>query len=220
MKKLVIWDFDGVIADSEKIWVKNRQISVNNKFNLNWDFETTNKYLGGISDKTKRQVLDNMGYVTDDEFWQEQSKMDIDTMYRDGLDIIPGVEDIIKKIKKQCIATGGIKKKTLIKLEVIGFWQKYFDDHNLFTADMVAKGKPEPDLFIFAAKQMDEKPGDCIVIEDSIAGITAAQRAGMDVIAFLGSDMYCNNTYIERVKETGIKNICFNMKEVEKLLLG
>ena len=220
MKKLIIWDFDGVIADSEKVWIKNRQKSVNDKFNLNWDFETTNKYLGGISDKTKRQVLDNMGYITDDEFWQEQSKMDIDSMYSEGLDVIPGVEKIIKKIKKQCVATGGIKKKTIIKLELVGFWQKYFDDHNLFTADMVERGKPEPDLFLFAAKKMGEKPEDCIVIEDSIAGITAAQRAGMDVIAFLGAEMYHNNTYIERIKKTGVKNICFDMKEVEKLLLS
>jgi beta-phosphoglucomutase-like phosphatase (HAD superfamily) len=83
---------------------------------------------------------------------------------------------------------------------------------------MVEKGKPDPDLFLLAAKSMGEQPKDCIVVEDSIAGITAAQRAGMDVIAFLGCEMYHNNTYLERVKQTGVKNICFDMKEVEKLL--
>lgn len=218
-KNLVIWDFDGVMADSEKIWIKNRQISLNKKFNLNWDFQTTNRYLGGIGDKTKRQVLDKMGYVTDDAFWKEQIEIDMAVMKRDGLEVTPHIEEVIKKLSKQCVATGGVKNKTIIKLEVIGFWNKYFNEKNLFTLDMVEKGKPEPDIFLLAAKSMDEEPKNCIVVEDSIAGITAAQRAGMDVIAFLGCPMYNNDAYIESVKKTGVKNICFNMYEVEKILL-
>ena len=181
-KKLVIWDFDGVIADSEKVWLKNRQKSINELFGINWDIQTINKYLGGMSDKTKKQVLDDMGYKTDDKFWKKQIKIDIEVMNRDGLEITPYVEDIINKLSKQCIATGGVKNKTIIKLKSIGFWNKYFNEGNVFTADMVKNGKPEPDLFLLAAEKMGEKPENCIVIEDSIAGITAAKRAGIDVI--------------------------------------
>ncbi len=217
--KLVIWDFDGVIADSEKIWIKNRQEGLNKKFNLNWDFETTNKYLGGKSDKTKRQVLDEMGYITDDKFWEEQINKDMEVMKKDGLDITPHIENIIKKLPKQCIATGGIFTKTKVKLEVIHFWNKYFNEQNLFTADMVEHGKPEPDLFLFAAKQMGEKPENCVVIEDSIAGLTAALKANMDVIAFLGCEMYHNDSYLQKVKELGIKNICYTMQDIEKIIL-
>lgn len=217
-KKLVIWDLDGVIADSEKVWLKNRQKSINEKFNLNWDFQTVNKYLGGMSDKTKKQVLDELGYKTDDKFWEEQVKIDMEVMRRDGLKVTPYIEEIIKKLPKQCIATGGVKNKTIVKLEVIGFWNKYFNDDNVFTADMVEKGKPEPDLFLLAAEKMGEKKENCIVIEDSIVGITAAQRAGIDAIAFLGSDIYKDSDYIDRVKKTGVKYICFDMKEVEKFL--
>ena len=217
-KNLVIWDFDGVIADSEKIWIKNRQESLNKLFNLSWDFNTTNKYLGGMSDETKRQVLDNMGYKTDDVFWENQIKKDVEVMRRNGLEVTPYVEEIIKKLPKQCVATGGVKTKTIVKLEVIGFWNKYFNDQNVFTVDMVKKGKPEPDIFLYAAEKMGEKPENCIIIEDSIAGMTAAKRAGIDVIAFLGSKMYQNENYIARVNELGVKKICFDMKEVEKLL--
>lgn len=219
-KKLVIWDFDGVLADSEKVWLKNRQKSLNKKFGLNWDFETVNKYLGGMSDLTKRQVLQKMGYPTDDAFWEEQIYLDMEVIRRDGLEVTPYVENIIKKLPKQCIATGGIKSKTIVKLEVIGFWQKYFDDANLFTADMVKHGKPEPDIFLLAAQKMNENPQDCVVIEDSIAGITAAQKAGMDVIAFLGCEMYKNDVYLQRVKDLKTKHICYSMQEVEKILLA
>lgn len=217
-KNLVIWDFDGVIADSEKVWIKNRQESLNIKFNLNWDFQTTNQYLGGMSDKTKKQVLDNMGYHTDDDFWDKQIKLDMTAMRQHGLDITPYVEELIKKLPKQCIATGGVLTKTKVKLEVIGFWNKYFNENNVFTADMVKNGKPEPDLFILAANKMGEKPENCIVVEDSIAGITAAKRAGIDVIAFLGCKMYQNDEYIERVKKISPNYICFEMKEVEEIL--
>ncbi|MBP5699069.1 MAG: hypothetical protein J6W96_06045, partial [Alphaproteobacteria bacterium] len=65
---------------------------------------------------------------------------------------------------------------------------------------------------------MGEKKEDCIVVEDSIVGMRAAQKAEIDLIAFLGSEMYKNNNYINRVKEIGVKNICFDMKEVEKIL--
>lgn len=218
-KKLVIWDLDGVIADSEKVWLKNRQISLNKKFGLNWDFQTTNRYLGGMSDKTKRQILDSLGYITDDKFWEDQLKMDIEVMQRDGLEKIPGVEDIIKKLPKYCIATGGIKEKSIVKLEVIGFWKKYFNDNNLFTADMVEHGKPEPDLFLLAAEKMGEKKEDCIIIEDSIVGIIAAKRAGIDVIAFLGSEMYQNDEYVDRVKKNTPNYVCFEMEDVGKILL-
>lgn len=217
-KNMVIWDLDGVIADSEKVWLKNRQNSINKLFGTNWDFQTTNKYIGGMSDKTKRQVLDKLGYVTDDKFWEEQLKIDMEVASREGLEKIPYVEDIIKKLPKQCIATGGVKTKTILKLELIGFWNKYFNEKNIFTADMVKNGKPEPDLFLLAAEKMGEKTKDCVVVEDSIVGIQAAQKAGIDVIAFLGSEMYDNEESFERMKKTGVKNICFDMKEVEKII--
>lgn len=217
--KLVIWDFDGVIADSEKIWLKNRQESLNKKFGLNWDFQTVNKYLGGMSDKRKQLVLSEMGYKTDDVFWEEQLKLDRLAVQQNGIDIVPGVEKLIKKLPKQCIATGGIFQKTKSKLEIIGFWNKYFNEKNVFTIDMVKHGKPEPDLFLYAAQQMGENIQDCLVIEDSIVGLMAAKRAGMDVIAFLGCEMYHNDSYLERVKELGIKNICYSMQEVKKIIL-
>ena len=78
--KLIIWDFDGVIADTEHLWVKNRQKMLNEKFNLDWDFATANKYLGGMSDKTKRLNLDKLGIKTDDKFWEDALAADYETM--------------------------------------------------------------------------------------------------------------------------------------------
>ena len=103
-KKLVIFDFDGVVADSEKIWLKNRQLTLNEKFNLGWDFETTNKYIGGMSDQTKRETLEKMGIITDDDFWKICVDKDLENMKKDGLDIMPYVDEIFECVEKYCVA--------------------------------------------------------------------------------------------------------------------
>ncbi|MBR5599407.1 MAG: HAD family phosphatase [Alphaproteobacteria bacterium] len=219
-KNLIIWDFDGVIADSEKIWIKNRQNILNEKFNLGWDFETTNNYLGGMSDKSKRDVLTGLGIITDDAFWNECLNKDIECIKNKEMKVTPFVEDIIKSLNKYCIATGGVFIKTIEKLKSIDFWNKYFNESNLFTVDMVSKGKPEPDLFLYACNKMGEKPEDCLVIEDSLVGITAAKRAGIEVIAFLGSEMYQNDKYLSEVKKLGVENIFYDMRDVKYFLLN
>lgn len=219
IKNLVIWDFDGVIADSERIWIKNRQEELNKRYNLNWDFETTNNYLGGMSDKTKREVLDSMGIFTDDDFWKTSLKKDILCIKQKKMLAIPDVEYVLKKINKQCLATGGVLDKTIKKLKSIDFWNKYFNEKNVFTVDMVKNGKPNPDLFLYAADKMNEKTENCVVIEDSLVGMKAAQNANIDVIAFLGSSIYQNEIYISKVKNLGVKNIFYDMKSLGDFLL-
>ena len=61
-----------------------------------------------------------------------------------------------------------------------------FFEPRLFSASMVANGKPAPDLFLLAAARMGVAPADCIVVEDSVAGVTAAKAAGMRPIGFVG----------------------------------
>lgn len=215
--KLIIWDFDGVIADTEILWLKNRQKLLNEKFDLNWDIDTTNIHLGGMSDKTKKHVLEKMNISTDNDFWKEIIQLDYKTM-EEGISTFEGVEEIMKEIDiPQCIATGGIKEKTLVKIKAINF-DKFFPLNNIFTSDMVEHGKPEPDLFLHAAKTMEVNPQDCIVIEDSIAGLTAAIKAGMTPIAFTGSDINKTDIHLKNIKNLGIRFIFDKMIDVKMLL--
>ncbi len=217
-KTLIIWDFDGVISDTEKLWLENRRQLLNQKFNLNWDFATVNHHLGGMSEKTKKEVLQQMGLAIDDNFMTEALKMDFEVMRR-GIEPTPGIEEIFKmKSFDQCIATGGTMDKTLIKIEAVGI-VKYFLPEHIFTADMVEHGKPEPDLFLLAAGKMGYQPQNCMVIEDSLAGMTAGLRAGMNVIAFLGCEMNHGQSYLNKVKTLGIKHIFYHMDEIKQFLI-
>lgn len=198
-KKLIIWDFDGVISDTEKLWVENRRRMLNEKFGLNWDFATANRYLGGRSDKTKKEELDRLGIVTDDAFWKEALDRDYELL-EEGIELTEGIENIFSNTGlRQCIATGGIKKKTLAKIKSVGIGS-YFGEDKIFTADMVEHGKPEPDLFL-------------------LAGMTAGLKAGMTVIAFLGFEMNQSTEYLKQVKALGIKHVSYTMEEVEKFIV-
>lgn len=216
--KLLIWDFDGVIADTEIIWLKNRMELLNERFNLGWNIETTNFHLGGKSDNIKREDLQKLGIITDEDFWNTAYKKDMETIAKTGFKLTDGIEEIFK-IKKfaQCIATSGSKVKTDLKIKTVGI-QKYFPEERVFTIDDVKHGKPAPDLFLHAAKVMGYKPENCIVVEDSIAGMTAATTANMTVITFIGSPMYHNDKYFEAIKKLGIKNIFYNMSDIKNFL--
>lgn len=217
--KLIIWDFDGVIADTERLWLLNRQKMINEQLKINWDFETTNKYLGGMSDKTKKEVLSSLNIYTDDDFWNKLIDLDNKIMDK-GFELTPYIEDIFKlKQFEQCIATGGTDAKTAKKIKIAGIAQ-YFNKQHIFTADMVENGKPAPDLFLLAAKKMGFEPSECLIVEDSLAGMQGGLKAGMKTIAFLGSDIYHNNKYLEEITKLGIENIFYDMRDVKTFLLN
>ena len=218
-KKLIIWDFDGVIADTEKLWLKNRVTALNEKFNLNWDIQKANHIIGGMSDKTKIEVLNNLGIHTGEEFWNDMIAADNKSIQQ-GFTIIAGVEDIMKHHEiKQCIATGGTMEKTLKKVAVIAL-KNIFPLEKIFVADMVEKGKPAPDLFLYACKEMGETPENTIVIEDSVAGLTAAVKAGMTPIAFIGTELNNNREYAEKIRKLGVTLIFDKMKDIENYIFN
>ena len=80
----------------------------------------------------------------------------------------------------------------------------YFPAEHVFTRELVARGKPAPDLFLYAADKMGVKPERCIVVEDSGAGIDAAKAAGMDCIAYLGGGHAKYDWYREKILGYGI----------------
>ena len=221
--KLLIWDFDGVIANTEKLWLKNWLSALNETFHLNWDDQKVHQTLIGISDKTKREVLQNLSIIIDDAFLAKINKMNYDIMLSEGFELTEGIEDIFQSVQlhhlKQCIATGGTEHKTAVKIQVVGI-QNYFPSNHVFTSDMVTRGKPEPDLFLFAAEQMGESPKDTIFIEDSIAGLQAALKAGCMPVAFTEHVLIKNDAYINQIKDLGVSQIFDNMEDVKTFILS
>ena len=88
---------------------------------------------------------------------------------------------------------------------------------NLFSATVVKHGKPAPDIFLHAAKQMDAATDTALVIEDSPAGVTGAKAAGMTVIGFLGGS-HSRDGHRERLEAAGADHIAQSYDDIRRLL--
>jgi len=94
----------------------------------------------------------------------------------------------------------------------------YLEPH-LYTAAMVARGKPPPDLCLHAAEQRGVRPDRCLVIEDSLSGVAAALAAGMPVIGFVGGS-HCRPGHADAMRDTGCGEVFSRMRDVAKFLSG
>lgn len=218
MEKLIIWDFDGVVADTERLWLQ-MELEVFNKYcGLNWDFETINHYLAGQAFNRQLEVLHGLGIYPSDEAMQEIGERCYQ-LIDEGFDRMEGIDEVLALPNyKHAMGTGGDMAETVLKIRAVGL-EHIFTPDNVITIDFVKKGKPAPDTFLLAAEVMGFEPKDCIVIEDSIAGLQAAIAAGMEPICFAGSLMYRDNeTHLKAVRDLGVNKIFKSMAELKAYL--
>lgn len=105
--------------------------------------------------------------------------------FRQELRPVPHVADALAGLGlPRCVASSSDLARVRLSLQVTGL-AEFFGEH-VYTAEMVARGKPAPDLFFYAAQKMGAVPAECLVIEDSPFGVLAARAAGMDVWGFTG----------------------------------
>ena len=137
----------------------------------------------------------------------------------EGFEYSEGIDEVLAlKEYQHVLGTGGTTDETLLKLKAVGL-EKEFPPDKIFTIDMVQRGKPYPDTFLLAAEKMGYAPRDCLVIEDSIAGLIAAQRAGMVPVCYAGAKMYRDNAgHWAKVKELGVEHIFKTMAELKVFL--
>lgn len=191
--KAVIFDFDGVIINSEKL-----------------HFEACNKALNGVGVKlTYKHYLVKYVGLSDAEFFpkvlqdnnlhsdaadfalliQEKIEIYIDLIEKaEILPFVAGCEQYIKSLSKQgnklAIFSVATKKEVMAVLSHASKdLRKYFDV--IVTFEDVSKGKPDPEGYLLAAKRLNVQPAECLVIEDTAFGVQAARAAGMHVIAVL-----------------------------------
>ncbi len=217
MQKLLIWDFDGVIADTEHVAMKAWQQALQS-YGINLSFNETVHCIMGIGQKLQLlnlQVYNDVLTAAD----IERINCEVNRKIQDDLMLTEGIEDIFKMHNfAQCIATGNSPEGIKARVKPLHL-ERYFKPNQIFSASFVKYGKPEPDLFLYAARQMGFAPKDCIVIEDSLAGLTAGLRASMKVVAYVEHSVLDINAYIKEVKNIGIKHIFKNMAGLRNFLV-
>lgn len=181
-KKAFIFDLDGVIVDTAKYHYLAWKKLANE---LGFDFtEAQNEQLKGVSRVRSLEILLNIGNVSlseerKAELMHEKNERYLEYISQmDEKDILPGIKDLLVFLKEEHIpvALGSASKnaRTILKgLHLLDSFDVIVDGND------VSKAKPDPEVFTIAARKLNMANEDCIVIEDSVAGIQAANIAHM-----------------------------------------
>lgn len=185
--RLVIFDCDGVLVDSEGIALEVLVAALAEKgISLSTD-EAADRFLGRSLGSLANIVRSEFGVEIDPPFLRGMREVLYDR-FRAELRPLSGVAAAIDGLHAAevacCVASSSQRERIELSLSVTGLLSRLTP--HIFSATMVENGKPAPDLFLHAAAQMGYSPSQCLVIEDSPAGIRAAQAAGMRVLAFTG----------------------------------
>ena len=177
--KCIIFDCDGTLVDSEE--VTNEIIAeMAGELGVKMTGEEATATFGG---KTLDSVLYKMRELSGKEIpddWLPRLIKKVSESWKTELNPVNGVRELLENLNISiCVASNGEPIHVNQSLEMTGL--RGFFDGNIFCASDVGVPKPAPDLFLYAAKKMGFKPEQCIVIEDSISGVMAANRAKIKV---------------------------------------
>ncbi|MBZ9669817.1 HAD family hydrolase [Mesorhizobium sp. B3-2-1] len=215
---LVIFDCDGVLVDSEALSV-SALLGMIELAGGSLSEDAAYEHFLGRSMKSVREILGrDFGLEITD---QHLTAMRVDLMrkFREELKPIPGVKEMLPKLGlPYCVASSGTLERIRYALDVTGLLTLM--EPHLFSAAMVARGKPAPDLFLHAAVAMRAQPRNCLVIEDSPAGVAAARAADMRVFAFTGGAHAGNPGLKARLASTEPDSIFADMLQLPDLIAG
>lgn len=201
----VIFDCDGVLVDSERLGVHiDRQVL--SEIGLEFTLEEVVTTFMGKSDKFFVETVESLTGRPVPTGWLDEIGERYKIAFEKDLTPVPGIFEALNEISlPYCVASSGSHEKMRFTLGKTGLLAKF--ETALFSSTQVSRGKPHPDLFLFAADQMGWEPSACAVVEDSMAGVEAGLAAGMNVIAYAGGflkhDEYAhpNLIVIEHMRE-------------------
>lgn len=184
---LVIFDCDGVLVDTEKL--SNTLLAgALEPLGLRLSVAETRRAFVGLSWPDVLLHIESMTGRPLPEGWLADLAAREREAYARELRPVPGVRGLLERLSRAgrpcCVASSGSVEKMRLTLGATGLLPLVADV--LFSAQMVARGKPFPDLFLHAAARMGHAPEQCTVIEDSVPGVTGAVAAGMRVLAYAG----------------------------------
>ncbi|ELS55339.1 HAD family hydrolase [Streptomyces viridochromogenes] len=183
---LVIFDNDGVLVDSEPI--SNRLLAA---YLTELGHPTTYEdsirdYMGSAMHRIHDLVRERTGQLLPEDF-DDVFHARVFAAFERELKAVAGVVDVLEKLVGEevpyCVASSGSHERIRVGHRTTGL-ERFFEDGRIFSSQDVGRGKPAPDLFLYAAERMGVAPERCVVVEDSPLGVRAAVAAGMDVYGF------------------------------------
>lgn len=184
--KCVIFDCDGVLIDSETIAI-GVLVDMANELGANIPKDGAVTRFKGKSFNLCMDVIANAIGKALPESFEADYRVRTFKAFKEEIQPIEGIKDVLENIELPfCVASSGPENKIELNLEVTGLLP-YFKGR-IFSCYTIKKWKPEPDIFLWAAKTMGFKPEECLVVEDSLSGVRAAKAGGFDVFGYTEHD--------------------------------
>lgn len=214
--QLVIFDCDGVLVDSETLALGCARIAFA-ELGIEMSAERTRDLFLGLSQSAMRATaLTTLGLNLPTGFESQLTKRTVAAFERE-LKGAEGLRDTLRALGVPvCVASSSPPERIRASLRIVGYADLFGE--RVFSASEVARGKPAPDLFLHAARELGASPVDCLVIEDSAPGIEAAVNAGMTAFGFTGGEHALGAPYLERLKDAGAASIFDDMRDLPLLI--
>ncbi|HDZ82228.1 MAG TPA: HAD family phosphatase [Roseobacter sp.] len=211
---LVIFDCDGVLLDSEIIACRADAEAYTRLGYVITTEEVSRRFAGMPDEAVDAALAEELGQPLPPDFRSEIKKTVIEK-YRTELKAIDGAIALLSSLKAaKCIASSAAPAKLALGLIETEMFELVYP--NIFSTKLVEKGKPHPDIFLYAARKMGASPSRCIVVEDSVAGVTAAKSAGMTCIGFTGGS-HCADGHSQRLYAAGADTVVNRLEAVRPL---
>jgi HAD superfamily hydrolase (TIGR01509 family) len=184
----VVFDLDGVLIESELIWTRVRE-QVTRENGGTWTEEAPERMSGLSSIEWATYMRDELGVTMEPDEISDAVVEHLQTEFRRELPLFPGARDAVGALAARwplALASSANRPLIDLVLELADIGEHF---QATVSSEEVPRGKPEPDVYLEAAKRLDVPPGSCVAIEDSSSGIRAAAGAGMKVIAIPNTDL-------------------------------
>jgi HAD superfamily hydrolase (TIGR01509 family) len=213
---LVIFDCDGVLVDSEPLAMRVLLETIAEAgavIDVARGYESfLGRSLASVTDILRTDYGIDLGRDA-----LERMRERLYTLFRQELRPMPGIAATLAAMQAPfCVASSSQLERIRLSLDLTGL--RPFFGNRIFSASMVTHGKPAPDLFLHAAREMRIEPARCIVIEDSPAGVAAAKRAQMCVFAFTGGSHAQSPLHRSLIETLGPTLIFEHMADLTRLI--
>jgi HAD superfamily hydrolase (TIGR01509 family) len=212
---LVIFDCDGVLVDSEVISCRAHAETLTRHGYPITSQQVFDRFLGRSTRQANHEVEAELGRPLPEDF-HTQLQNELFRAFEADLHAVAHIHAALDAITQPvCVASSGSPQRMRVTLGHTGLHDRFAP--NIFSALQVQNGKPAPDLFLFAAGQMKARPERCVVIEDSVPGVTAACAAGMAVFGFHGGS-HCVPGHAATLRTAGAAVTFDDMRQLPGLI--
>lgn len=215
----MVFDCDGVLVDSEAIYITG-ELAHLEKIGVHFDrAEYMGRFMGLAPKLWESEIANEVeaqtGVPIPGDFFEtlyEQERL----LMEESLTALPGAHQAVSSVAaKRCVASSSRMVWLTWKLERTGLLE-LFDPH-VFSSELVGRGKPEPDLFLHAARVMGVEATRSVVVEDSVNGVLAGRAAGMTVVGYTGGG-HCLPIQTDRLRQAGASEVIDRFEDLAAVI--